>query len=352
LHKTRRYFRKESRADLIKRRAPRPLCPAGHLPHKEGDWKLRRLCFLVNTAKRAKTVPPEGELAGKPEGAPRADHCLCEQEKFSGVGERLAAEYVITMIDESELPASVLERAAMLENLLSARATGDVSASTEIYEFLRREFMADHQLKALLPNFVRTCRTLDVFWPFIKQQAGTYAERRQIIGAGFTPLVDHLEGAFRSPGDGVVSSALESFDTEGVHAVWQKAIGRRGTDPEGAITLARTLLEAVCKRILDDGSITYLDKEDLPKLYFLTAKALNLAPDQHSVEAIKAILGGAMSVVNGIGTLRNKLSDSHGRGGKPVKPSPRHASLAVNMAGALATFLVETSLEKTSKQHR
>ena len=81
----------------------------------------------------------------------------------------------------------------------------------------------------------------------------------------------------------------------------------------------------------------------------MTAKTLNLAPDQHSEEAIKSILGGAMSVANGIGTLRNKLSDSHGRGGKAVKPSPRHASLAVNMAGALATFLVETHLERSVK---
>ncbi len=79
----------------------------------------------------------------------------------------------------------------------------------------------------------------------------------------------------------------------------------------------------------------------------MTAKALNLAPDQHSEEPIKAILGGAMGLVNGIGTLRNRLSDSYGRGGRlPVKTSPRHATLAVNTAGAVATFLVETLLEK------
>jgi hypothetical protein len=93
-------------------------------------------------------------------------------------------------------------------------------------------------------------------------------------------------------------------------------------------------------------SVAYTDKEDLPKLYSLAAKSLNLAPDQHTEEPIKAILGGAMNLVNGIGTLRNRLSDSHGRGGKPIKPSPRHASLAVNTAGAVATFLVETYLEK------
>ncbi|WP_246777474.1 abortive infection family protein [Rhizobium sp. BG4] len=79
----------------------------------------------------------------------------------------------------------------------------------------------------------------------------------------------------------------------------------------------------------------------------MAAKELNLAPDQHTEEPIKQILGGAMTLVNGIGTLRNRLSDAHGRGGSlPVRPSPRHASLAVNTAGAVATFLVETLAAK------
>ena len=48
------------------------------------------------------------------------------------------------------------------------------------------------------------------------------------------------------------------------------------------------------------------------------------------------ILGGAVQVANGIGTLRNRFSDAHGRSGpKPVRPTARHESLAVNVAGRL-----------------
>ncbi|XSC43461.1 hypothetical protein ACF1BQ_036755 [Bradyrhizobium sp. RDT10] len=50
-----------------------------------------------------------------------------------------------------ELPTSPLERAAMLENLLVARATGDMNASNHDYEQLRRDFIDDPELKALLP---------------------------------------------------------------------------------------------------------------------------------------------------------------------------------------------------------
>lgn len=250
------------------------------------------------------------------------------------------------MIDPNDIPDTTIEQVAMMEGILIAAATGG-SQDSHIYEHLRREFMANPTIRDLLPQFVRTYRNLDSFWPYIKREAGTYAERRQIIGAAFTPLMDYLERRNTAPGDKVASDALETFDADGVHAVWLKALARRNTDPEGAITVARTLLETVTKRILDEMGEAYTDKDDLPKLYATAAKALNLAPSQHTEEPIKAILGGAMNLVNGIGTLRNRLSDSHGRGGKlPVKPSPRHASLAVNTAGAIATFLVETFLER------
>lgn len=250
------------------------------------------------------------------------------------------------MFDPDDIPTSKVEQVAMMEGILLARATGG-SPDNHVYEHLRREFMADTYIRDLLPSFVRTHRSLDAFWPYIKGEAGSYAERRQIISIAFTPLMDHLEGRNVAPGDKVSADVLETFDVEGVHAVWDKAIARRGNDPEGAITLARTLLETVIKRILDECGETYSDKDDLPKLYSCAAKALNLAPNQHTEEPIKAILGGAMTLVNGIGTLRNRLSDAHGRGGKlPVKPSPRHASLAVNTAGAIATFLVETYQER------
>jgi hypothetical protein len=96
------------------------------------------------------------------------------------------------MIDENEIPASSAERATLMQNLLTARATGDLRADREMYEALRREFMANEVLKPVLPDFVRTCRSLDVFWPYIKGKAGTYAERRHIIAELYALGVDIL----------------------------------------------------------------------------------------------------------------------------------------------------------------
>ncbi len=66
-----------------------------------------------------------------------------------------------------------------------------------------------------------------------------------------TPLFEHLEGAHITPVDPIVSDVLRNFDVDGVHKVWIKALERRHADPEGAITSARTLLETVCKRVLE-----------------------------------------------------------------------------------------------------
>jgi hypothetical protein len=56
----------------------------------------------------------------------------------------------------------------------------------------------------------------------------------------------------------------------------------------------------------------------------------------------KQILGGCTAVVEGLGALRNRLGDAHGGGIRRVRPLPRHAQLAVNLAGSMTSFLVAT----------
>ena len=214
--------------------------------------------------------------------------------------------------------------------------------------------MESPTLAGLLPKCVRTCRDLSQFWGFIKLEYATYAERRQFLWAEFRPLLDFLESRNRKPADAAISHRLKTFDADGVHAVWAKAIERRSVDPEGAITSARTLLETVCKHILDERGVQYdTAKVDLPELYRLTSKELRLAPGQHTEDTFKKILGGVTSVVNELGSLRNRLGDAHGHGKSPVKPGERHAALAVNLAGSVAMFLVDTfnaRVESTSEK--
>jgi hypothetical protein len=249
-------------------------------------------------------------------------------------------------MDYEPLPDSDLDRVRLLEGILiSAATTGGNPTDNHTYTELRTAFMQDHALNGVLPSFIRICRDLSHFRAHTQSVDPQWAPRRKYIRHELTPMFDHFEGANRQPVDAVTTGVLQKFDAEGIAAVWQKALDRRHKDPEGAITAARTLLETVCKHILDEGSLDY-EGDDLPALYAKTATLLNIAPSQHTEQAFKRILGGATSVIEGLGSLRNKIGDAHGQGKRAVKPSARHAQLAVNLAGTMATFLIETWLTR------
>jgi len=241
-------------------------------------------------------------------------------------------------IDELQ---SDLERAQCLVNLLVSAATGK-ERDERGYKALRIHFVGNGTLQRLVPDWLRTCRSLDQFWPFIQKKFAHYAERRDFIWAEFGPLLEFLEKG-EAPAVAAINAELLDFSEGGVQDTWRKALERMTSDPEGAITLARSLLESVLKHILDERKVAYNDKADLPELYRIVAKELNLAPDQHTEETFKRILGGITSVVNELGSLRNRLGDAHGKGKGGVRPAPRHSELAVNLAGSIALFLVETA---------
>jgi hypothetical protein len=202
----------------------------------------------------------------------------------------------------------------LMHDVLVAVSTGKSYDDVEIvsnYQTSRKALMQNRRISNLLPDFVKKYRDLPAFWGFIKNEPGGYAERRRYLGEVFAPLFDYLEqGEDVSPIDSVMADSKD-ITSEYVLEIWDKAIERRETDPEGAITAARTLLEATCKYILDKQSIQYDDGADLTQLYKTTAKTLNLAPSHHTEQQFKQILGGAESVVNGLSSLRNKISDAH-----------------------------------------
>ena len=125
-----------------------------------------------------------------------------------------------------------------------------------------------------------------------------------------------------------MSHVLQGFDATAVHALWQKALERRHSDPEAAVAGARALLEAVCRHVLAESGITSSAPLDLPALMKMTAEQLDVAPSHPVQAAFKRLLADAAAAVDGLGSR--------------TRPSPRHAQLAVNVAGAAALFIVES----------
>lgn len=254
---------------------------------------------------------------------------------------------------QSEYREKLIAKVDHFRKILVSHATdGEYKFQPQDYVNIRREFMADPQLKNYLPEFIKNCRDLPEFWSFIKMKFAHYYERRLFIQEQFHPLYRAVEEElqFGSPSDAVHSILLNNVGSSQVQAAWQKAIERRSSDPEGAITAARTLLETVCKHILEEAGVVFDDSWDLPKLYGKAAEQMNLAPAQHDEPIFKQILGGTQAVVNGLAAIRNRLGDAHGKGSRSVRPSPRHAEFGVNLAGAVSVFLIRTWEERVKVQ--
>jgi len=152
----------------------------------------------------------------------------------------------------------------------------------------------------------------------------------------------------------VHSLTLEILQQTGVDRIkleWQKSLKRLENDPEGAITAARTLFESICKLILEDRKIAY-DNDDLPRLYRKVTDVLDLATDKQTNDIFRRIFGSAQTIVSCLAEMRNVLGDAHGKSQSFATPEKHQAALAVNLAGTLAVFLVETwrSQSKGSNQ--
>lgn len=113
-------------------------------------------------------------------------------------------------------------------------------------------------------------------------------------------------------------------------------------DYSGAITNARSLVEAVCVKIEADLDPNAQGNDgDLVKLFNRVRKLLNLDPSRQDIsESLKQVLSGLSNIINGLAAMRNKMSDAHG--GVAYKPRWHHAKLAVNSAKTLADFLFDT----------
>lgn len=174
----------------------------------------------------------------------------------------------------------LISKVESLKLMLISHATGGQADHSE-YKELRLDLISNTRISKALPRLVHVCRDPGEFWSFIKSKfsgTGSYDQRREYLRNEFDPLLSMLETESRTPSDAGITATVKSVSSAYVQEAWHKALERRSTDPEGAITAARTLLESVCKHILDAAATPYDDSADLPKLYSLAAKQLNLSP--------------------------------------------------------------------------
>jgi hypothetical protein len=243
---------------------------------------------------------------------------------------------------EDELTEDPLDHVERLKAILISRAKNGQPAEKE-FAWLRRQLISNEELKPLVPTFLSQRRTLSEFWNFISGMFdgdGSHRKRADYLESEFKPLLDRLEGLHATPVDDSMDSLLSVVDRDHVRRAWSKAADRRAHDPDGAVTMAQTLVETVCKHILDEARAGYEKSDDIGNLLPATLKVLELRPEEQSNPWVRQVCQGCRSIVTGVHELRKTDSDSKGVGTDHDLIDPIFAEFAVNAAGALSAFLI------------
>lgn len=132
------------------------------------------------------------------------------------------------------------------------------------------------------------------------------------------------------------------------HEDFERAMSFIESDPEQAMGSSSSILESICKGILERLSKPIPKDQTLKSLVKATYSEMNLSPESHADPDIKQVLGGIANAAVGIGVIRTKYSSFHGRtdSSKKFRLTARHARLAVGSSAVLGCFLVETYLER------
>ncbi len=139
-----------------------------------------------------------------------------------------------------------------------------------------------------------------------------------------------------TPADEILSEIFDRIPSYSIREKWEKALHRRITDPSGAITAARSLLETTLKWIIEqrEGKLTENNKE-------LFNKAIDVLGIEVKGKPIEKTIEGLSLIIWGVGNMRNIHGDAHGATSNTPQPTVSEAGFCVNLAGAAALFLLE-----------
>jgi len=121
-------------------------------------------------------------------------------------------------------------------------------------------------------------------------------------------------------------------------------------DTDLAIGTAKELLETTCKSILRQKNETINSDWKLPQLLKATTNSLDFTPKEagdpeKAEKAIKQILGGIASIVQGVGELRNGYGTGHGKDSDFIGLEIKYAKLLVGVVSEIAILYLATNGE-------
>ncbi len=195
------------------------------------------------------------------------------------------------------------------------------------------------------PDVTESQRLCQLYNEYLQNDGFQLVEKTRISGKPV--YVGRFIGPMKAPGLDAVRNTLVGADPGYVTQQITRMESAVLDDPDLAVGTAKELLETCCKTILRERTGKAPSSLELPQLVKLTAKELQLTPDDipdgaKAAETIKRLLSNLATITQGIAELRNKYGTGHGKDALSKGLRPRHAKLAVGAASTLAVFLIET----------
>jgi hypothetical protein len=229
------------------------------------------------------------------------------------------------------------------------RRFGLLTGDDEI--FLR--FLADMLHPVVRPDSTEAERLAQLLNQFLGKDGFQLVERTRISGKPV--YVGRYIGLHVTPGLAAARDMLTGTDPSYVAQQITRIEAAVVNDPSLAIGTAKELVETCCKTILTDRRIEFSKTADIPELVKLTAKELELTPNDiperaKAAETIKRLLSNLATITQGVAELRNHYGTGHGKAAGAKGLQPRHAKLAAGAASTLAVFLAETHNERVKSK--
>jgi hypothetical protein len=136
----------------------------------------------------------------------------------------------------------------------------------------------------------------------------------------------------------IISTLSHDFIAEQIEKCEEKlAVG----DYDGAITNARSLIEAVSIKLIEEKEKqSYKSNGNLIVIFKDLKKSLNMVIDKvHYPPYLIEIISGLGVIIQGMAELTNRAGDRHNR---TYTPQKHHAKLAVNCAFSFCDFILES----------
>lgn len=145
-----------------------------------------------------------------------------------------------------------------------------------------------------------------------------------------------------------ISHTRGIFQTYGFHSAYkdieQARISFRDGNYENTITRSISSLESVIKIIHEKREAELPNKKQLTDLWKSVRQLLKLSEIVEETD-ISALLNSLSGTVQHLASLRNSLSDSHGRGNSSSPSSEDLAELAINASSTLSTFVIRRHIK-------